>query len=153
MKRIITGSFEGLFWTFFILLFSPLHPAHHLLLSLGLASYILIQFGAVVLSPYLPHSRYYLSLFSLSLSLPFLSPPSTSLPSCPDSPCSCNNHCINDLGLDWTEGGGSAMLVVREGVVRETGEAVAVETKRLCELGLEEWRRGGLGVTSRELEG
>lgn len=44
-------------------------------------------------------------------------------------------------------------VVEWKGVVRETGEVVAVETKGLCELGLEAERRGGLGVTGSELQG
>lgn len=37
-------------------------------------------------------------------------------------------------------------------VVKEMWEAVSVETKRLCEQGMEGYRRAGLGVTVSEVE-
>lgn len=91
------------------------------------------------LFPFPPPS---LQFSSPSITLPFLSPPSTSrLPlSCPDSLCRCGTVIITALAIDGGRQGGCGVLVARErggGVVRETWEAVAVETKRLCEWGME----------------
>lgn len=97
------------------------------------------------------HSSLHPSHFPLpssSISLPFLSPPSTSrLPALPPRlPATLrhrDNHCIGDWDLvEESEGRGVSVGNEMGGrgegrVVRETWEAVALETKRLCKRGIE----------------